>query len=101
MAAEGHALIHAVDMGMVIKKTLSELPGQEVELKAYADSRKLFTMVAKEGNITECQLQIDVFTLKESNQKGELRPIGWTPGKKSAADVIKRDILLKETSMWA
>lgn len=38
MAAEVHSLVHALDMGMVVKKTLSELLHLNVEMETYVDS---------------------------------------------------------------
>lgn len=66
MAAEVHALIHAVEIGMLMKEILGELMNWEIKMEAYVESRTLFKVIAKNSSTAEHCLQIDVFSLKEN-----------------------------------
>lgn len=66
IAAEIQALVHSVDIGMVITETLRELLLRIVKKEAYVDRQILFHVVTKNSNTDDCWLQIDVFVMKES-----------------------------------
>lgn len=70
-AAEIYALIHAVNIDMIIRDALNERLRRSVGIQAFVDSWTLFNVVSKNRNTVERRLQIDIFALKENYQRGE------------------------------
>lgn len=99
MASEVHALIHAVDIGMIVRDALNELLNRNVEMEAFVDSRTLFNVVTKNSNTAERRLQIDIFALRESYKNGELKRIGWIKGNENPADVLTKELLSDASPM--
>lgn len=60
---------------------LEEITGRKMKIESMADSTIDFNEVAKDGETTERQLQIDIFTLRQTYEDGKLYRIGWIPGK--------------------
>lgn len=100
MAAEVHALIHAVDVVTLIGDALNELLGRTIALEAYVDSRSLFKVVTKNRNTAERRLQNDMFALRDSYQTGELKSIGWIQGKENPADALAKDVVSERSALW-
>lgn len=100
MAVEVHALVHEIDHGYVVCKTLDELMGRRIENEAFVDSRTFFNTIATNNTTAERILQIDLCTLMKSYKKGELKKVAWIPGKQNPADVLTKEILSQTTAMW-
>lgn len=54
------------------------------------DSRTLFRVVAKVAGTTETRLQIDIDSVRESYERGDLSRINWIPGKRNPADTLTK-----------
>lgn len=63
VGVEVYALVHAFDHAYMVHKTLEELLGRQVTLEAFASSRTLFNVIAKDSETVEQRLQIDVCAL--------------------------------------
>lgn len=100
LAAEVHALVLAFDMAYVIQDMLHEILGRKIEIDAYVDSKTLFDVVAKDGNTSEKRLQIDIYALRESYDKGELSRLNWIPGNINPADGLTKTILNDKNPLW-
>lgn len=100
LAAEVHGLVLGFDYVFIIQKLAEELLGRQVKVEAYTDSKTLFNVIAKDGATTERRLQIDIFALKESYERGELSRIGWIPGKSNVADALTKDMIGTSSPLW-
>lgn len=60
------ALFHGFNFAYLVIDLVSELLGSTIQLEAMIDSRKVFNVIAKDGQPTECCLQIDVVALHQS-----------------------------------
>lgn len=56
MVAETHAVIHAVDVGMLIRDVLKKLLGQSSEMEAYVYSGTLLDALTKNSKTAERRL---------------------------------------------
>lgn len=65
------------------------------------NSRTLFNVLRKSSNTAERRLQIDIFVLKESYKKRELKRIGWTKVSKNTADLLTNELLSERSAMEA
>jgi len=100
MAAEIHALVYGFDNGYVAQNFLSEILDQNVPIDGFVDSRTVFNVVAKQSSTLEKRLQIDVFALRESNTRGELRTLAWVPGSQNIADGMTKGIVQDSHPLW-
>lgn len=66
MAAEVHAFIYAVGIGIVVRDALNELLNRSGDNESFVDSRTLFDVVAKNSNTAKRRCQIDIFALRDS-----------------------------------
>lgn len=101
MAAEVHALIHAVDMGMIVQDALSTLFNCSIEVEAFVDCRTLFNVATRNSNTAERRLQNDVFALPEGYNNGELKHIKRMKSNKNPEDVLRKELLPKGSATWA
>lgn len=92
-AAAVNVLLNAVAMRMVVMKTLSKLLHRNDEINAYFSSRTLFDALTNNSHSAERRLQTDVFALKQSYKKKELRRSGYFPVRENAADVLLSELL--------
>lgn len=65
MVAELHALIHAVDMGIIVGDALNKFLNCCVDMRAFVDSRTLLNLVRESSNTAEHRLLIDVIALRK------------------------------------
>ena len=100
MAAELLALVHGFDNGYILQNMLQEFLGKRIPLEAYVESRTVFNVVAKNGPTLEKRLQIDVFVLRESHAKGELRSLAWIEGKENIAGGLKKGLTNDQHPLW-
>lgn len=61
------------------------------------DSKKVFSIVAKDAQTTVRRLQIDVVALRQIYDKGEILQIAWISGADNPADSLTKPVL-SETS---
>ena len=100
MAAEIQALILGFDYAYLIKDQLDEILGRDVKIEAVVDSKTTFNVVAKEGKTTERRLQIDIMTLRQSYDNGELSRINWVPGPMNPSDPLTMPTLNKSNALY-
>ena len=93
MAAEVQALILGFDFAFLIKTMIDEIIGRNLEIDAMMDRKTVFNIIAKDGKTTEKRLQIDVLSIRESYDLGELRRIAWIPGVENPADSLTKPVL--------
>lgn len=100
MAAEVHGLLYGFDNAIVVKRTMEEILRKYIPLDGVIDSKTLFNIVAKSSTTLEKRLQIDVFALRESHEKGELRNIAWIPGTNNPADGLTKELVKDGHPLW-
>lgn len=69
LAAEVHSLVLAFDQVYILEDRPEEIIGTKLEIDPYVDSKKLFDVIYEDRGSCEKRLQIDIYTLKESNAK--------------------------------
>ena len=100
MAAEIHGLIYGYDNAFVTKSMIEEILGVSIPIDGYVDSRTLFNVVAKFASTTEKRLQIDVQSLREAQDRQELRSLAWVPGTENIADGLTKGIVKDSHPLW-
>ena len=100
MAAEIHALVYGFDNAYVARDMLEELLAKQVHIDSYVESRALFYVVTKNSSTLEKRLQIDVFALRESHARGELRYLAWVLGDQNYADGLTKGIFSDAHPLW-
>ncbi len=100
MAAEVHGLIYGFDNAFVAKEMLREILGENLPIDGIVDSRTLFNVVAKNSSTLEKRLQIDVHSLRESHDRGELRYLAWAPGEENVADELTKTLVKEHHLLW-
>lgn len=92
IAAEVHALIHAVDVRMNLQDALNEMSNRSIGTEAFVDSQSLLNVVTRHNKTAEKRLKIEIFTLKGSYKIKELKRIGWNEGKENPEDVLTEEV---------
>lgn len=100
MAAEVHAMMHAVDVGMIVEDALNELLNRSREMETFVNRQTIFNVVTKHSNTVDIRLQIDVLALREIYKILELKLIGWIEGKPNPVDILAKEALLQVLSIW-
>lgn len=100
MAAEVQAVILGFDYAFLIKTMIKEILGRTLVIEAIIDKKTVFNIIAKEGKTTEKRLQIDVLSIRESYDLGELRRTPWIPGVANLADSITKPVLSTESPLF-
>ena len=100
LAAEMHALILGFDFEYVIQDMVKELIGRKLDVEVMTDSKTLFNVVTKEAMTTERRLQIDILTIKQSYDEGEIRRMSWLPGMMNPADSLTKYIVSKLSPLF-
>ena len=95
MAAEIHGLLYVFDSSYIIKLTLQEILGREIDLEGYVDSETWLNIVAKYASTLKKRLQIDVKSILQSQENGELKTLEWIPGHQKCADVLTKMLIIK------
>ena len=93
MAAEIHGFGYGVDNAFVARSMTEEILGKKIPIDCYVHSKTLFDVIAKHANTKEKRLQIDVFAIRESHKKQEIRKLAWIPGKDNVADGMTKGIV--------
>lgn len=100
LAAEVHGLVYGFDSAIVAKNMLEEILGKQLRIYGIVDSRTLLNIVVKSSRTLEKRLQIDVFALRESHLRGELRYLAWTPGTMNPADGLTKGMVKNSHPLW-
>ena len=100
MAAEVQALILGFDFAFVIRYLINDITGIHMDIEGMTDSRTTFNVVAKETQSTERRLQIDIHSLRESYDTGEMKRMSWIPGVINAADQMTKPILSELSPLY-
>lgn len=90
MAAKIHGLIYGFDSSIYIQTLLQELTVFNFEIHGVVDSKTLFNVVTKDGSTLEKRLQIDVWPIKESFSRGQLKQLSRVPISMNIADALTK-----------
>jgi len=90
MGAELLALAHGFDQVCGVKQTLEQALNRSIPLDVYVDSRTVFNTVAKTAPTLEKRLQIDAFALRQAQNRGDFRRLGWIEGNSNPTDGLTR-----------
>lgn len=88
MAAELFALVLGFDNAYIVRDLVDEFIGRRMFIGAIIDSKTVFDIIAKRSQTTLKRLQIDVLSLRENYDSGDLDNLGWLPGHLNAADSL-------------
>ena len=100
MAAEVHAMVLGFDYVYIIRDLIYEITGRKLDIEAITDSKSLFNVVTKDGQAAERRLQIDMLTLKQNYDAGELSRMSWIPGTLNPSDALTKYIVSKLTPLY-
>lgn len=93
-------MAHGFDMAAAIKSTLEQIlgNGKVVPLIACTDSKSLFDCLVRLGTISEKRLMIDLMSLRQSYERGEIAEVKWIRGGTNPADAMTKH-QFSETSL--
>lgn len=77
-----------------------EVMDKKIPLDAYIDSNTVFNVIARKGPTMEKRLQIDVFALRESDTKGELRSAAWIDGNQNVVGGLTKGLIGRDHPIW-
>lgn len=100
MAAELFALILGFDNAYVIRYLVEEQTGIRMAIDKLIDSKMVFDVIAKRSQTTEKRLQIEVLSLRENYDCGNLDSFGWLPGNQNAADHLTKRKLSSTSPLY-
>lgn len=96
-----HALMLGLDHANVDRDIVPGILDHEVPLDVYVDMKTEFYALEKQGKTGEKHLKIDIHTLRQSYDRGELARVGWIHGKANPADAVtKQETSLIGTPLW-
>lgn len=72
MACEEHALLLEFHNAFAIREMLTHLLPRKVTVELFLNSKTIFFLIAKDGMKTARRLQMNVSSMRESKQNGEL-----------------------------
>jgi len=96
MGSEIHGLLYGFDAAFVAEEILEGILGRTIHIDCFVDSNTLFNLISKTAPILEKRLQIDVYAIRESHERGELRTLSWIPGKQNVADGLTKGLVSME-----
>lgn len=100
MAAEIHALLYGFDNAIIVQNLLHDVTGTLYSIDGLVDSKTLFNVVAKDGKTLEKRLQIDVHSIRESLNVGDLKRLGWIPGNQNYSDGLTKELINRSHPLW-
>ena len=89
-AAELFALSEGFDSARAIADQVSFVLGRPIPVWAAVDSRTVFNVVARFGNVTEKRLCIDVAALREAHLTRALEKLIWVEGARNGSDPLTK-----------
>ena len=99
-AAEIHGLLYGFDSAFVIKTLLEEILGRKIYFDGYMDSQTLLNVVSNYSSTLEKLLQIDVNSIRQSQDNVELRKLGWIPRTSTYSDGLNKMMIKKSHPLW-
>ena len=79
LAAETLALVTAIDSAFFIRAQTQEITGILLPIICYSDNKSLISAVGSTKPVSEKSLRIDVASIAQSLEKGEIESILWIP----------------------
>ena len=90
LAAETLALVEALDMAFYLGSVLSEIISVKIPIECYVDNKSLWENTQSTKNVTEKRLRIDLASIKEMLQNGEISAIHWVESSNQLSDCFTK-----------
>ena len=94
LAAETLALVEALDMAFYLGSILSEIlhksNSAKIPIECYVDNKSLWENTQSTKNVTEKRLRIDLASIKDMLQKGEISEIKWIESAHQLSDCFTK-----------
>lgn len=100
LTVEVHALILVFDTWLLILDMLQDILGINLYIESYFDSQNLFYVVQKDRKTTKKCLKIDISSLRESYEHGELKKIHWIPGQRNPTECFTGEAFNAKLPLW-
>ena len=78
LAAEVYALTDCFDFCFTLSYDISKMLGKKIPIYLHTDSKSIFDMVMKLSNVSEKRLMIDISSLRQSYNSGEIENIAMS-----------------------
>ena len=96
LTAETLALQEAIELSIMIKHMFSEilkiqLDNQTLPIKCITDSKSLHGTVYSSKEVTEKRLKIELSTIRESLEKGEIESVLWVNSKDQLVGCLTKE----------
>lgn len=79
MASDSFSMVHGFDVSSTLRLALNDFLGLIVPLHVYTDSMSLYDCLTKTNRTTEKRLLVDLFMLRQSYERSEIRDGFWIP----------------------
>ena len=101
LTAETLALQEVIDLAFTIKCMLLEISNlsmqnQILPIKCIVDSKSLYDAVYSSNNPAEKRLKVELCSIRESLEKGEIQSVKWVVSKDQLADCLTKEGASKE-----
>ncbi|KAI1007692.1 hypothetical protein K3495_g534 [Podosphaera aphanis] len=83
-------MVHAFDVAYVLKYTIDAIIKKSVPLVFCTDSFSLYACLVKLGTTKETRLMIDISSIREAYELGEIAEIVWIKGPSKPADSMTK-----------
>ena len=95
LASEALALLNGVDCVISILMLLNELlfdkyDAYKIPIKCYVDNNDLYQAIYSDKHVTERRLRIELNSLKQLIQSGEISTINWVQTEYQIANVLTK-----------
>ena len=90
LAAETLSLVEALDMAFYLGSILSEILSIKIPIECQVDNKSLHENLHSTKNVTEKRLRIDLASVKEMLQKGEVEDIKWVESAHQLSDCFTK-----------
>ena len=90
LAAETLALVEGLDMAFYLGSILSEIIKVKIPIECYVDNKSLWENTQSTKNVTEKRLRIDLASIKEMIQNGEISAIHWVESSHQLSDCFTK-----------
>lgn len=99
MESEVHEITTDFENETLILEMISYILSTNVEIEAFVDWKTVFHLVAKDGKSTERRLQIDISSMHESYENGELASICWIQGGINPSVAFMKPVIKKPSPL--
>ena len=91
IAADTLALLEGAEYSVYLAHILKQLiEGMEVKIQCYTDNKSIVEALQSTKKLSSPMLNIDTLILREFLEKGEIEPIKWVKGEKTACRPINQ-----------